>query len=264
LSDSIELRHTFDQTAETYEEARPDYPVGLFQDLIDITKIGTESSLLEIGCGSGKATRPLAERGFKVVCVELGPRLAQVARQRLDQFAGVEVITSSFEDWDSGGETFDLIYAATAWHWIDREVRYQKAATLLKPGSHLAFWSATHAFPKGFDPFFTEIQEVYDAIGESHDEPWPPPHPENVPDEAAEIESSGYFEVVGTRRYLWAHRYTAAEYLALLDTFSGHRAMEADKRNFLYREIRSRIEHRTDPRVVRHWLAILHVARIKD
>ena len=83
-----------------------------------------------------------------------------------------------------------------------------------------------HAFPDGFDPFFTEIQEVYDEIGESHEGEWPPPRPEHVADDADEIEASGLFEDVHVRRYVWARHYTADEYIALLDTFSGHIAME--------------------------------------
>ena len=43
---------------------------------------------------------------------------------------------------------------------------YAKAAALLPRGGHLAVWAADHAFPAGFDPFFTEIQKVYDALGE--------------------------------------------------------------------------------------------------
>ena len=61
---------------------------------------------------------------------------------------------------------YDLVYAATAWHWVDPEVRYQRAHEVLRPGGHLAFWRADHVFPVGGDPFFAEIQEVYDEIGE--------------------------------------------------------------------------------------------------
>jgi len=63
---------------------------------------------------------------------------------------------------------------------------------------------------------------------------------------------------------VWEVAYTARDYLALLETFSGHIAMEPRKRDSLYGEIRRRIEARADPRVRRHWLAILHVARRLD
>jgi SAM-dependent methyltransferase len=257
------LRQTFESTAELYDAARPDYPDELFDDLVELAGLAPGSRLLEIGCATGKATRALLARGFSVVCVELGARLAEQARKNL---AGLplEVHVEPFETWEGEPEAFDLVYAATAWHWIDPALRYRKAYELLRPGGHLAFWSALHAFPEGFDPFFTEIQEVYDAIGEGFTEAWPPPPPDQAPDASGEIGASGLFDDVHVRRYVWERQYTADEYVALLDTFSGHLTMDASKREHLYREIRARIEHRSEPRVRRHWYAVLHVARRRE
>jgi SAM-dependent methyltransferase len=255
------LRRTFDSAADLYEAARPSYPPELFDDLVELAELKPGDRLLEIGCATGKATRVLLERGFSVVCVEIGAQLADRARRNLAGLP-VEIHVVPFEEWwEDGQGAFDLVYAATAWHWVDPAIRYRKAHRLLRPGGHLAFWSARHAFPAGFDPFFTEIQEVYDAIGESHPGEWPPPPPDEIPDDRAEIEASGPFEDVQVRRYVWETSYTADGYVALLDTFSGHIAMEPAKRELLYREIRQRIGHRPDPRVRRHWYAILHVAR---
>jgi SAM-dependent methyltransferase len=176
----------------------------------------------------------------------------------------VEIHVEPFETWKGEPGGFDLVYAATAWHWVDPALRYRKAHELLRPGGHLAFWSALHAFPEGFDPFFSEIQDVYDVLGESYGEAWPPARPEQAPDASDEIAASGLFEDVHVRRYVWERPYTADEYIALLDTFSGHLAMAAPKREHLYREIRKRIENRPGRRVRRHWCAILHVARRRE
>jgi SAM-dependent methyltransferase len=254
------LRGTFNTAADIYDAARPSYPEELFNDLVALAKLESGARLLEIGCGTGKATRPLLERGFSVVCVEMGARLAERARSNLVGLP-VEVHLATFEGWKAGHEAFELVYAATAWHWIDPTIRYVKAHRLLRPGGHLAFWSAQHAFPAGFDPFFTEIQEVYDALGESHPGGWPPLPPEQIPDQSAEIEETGLFEDAQVRRFVWEKPYAAEEYIALLNTFSGHIAMESVKREHLYREIRQRIARRADPMVRRHWSAILHVAR---
>jgi SAM-dependent methyltransferase len=258
-----DLRRTFDSAADLYERARPSYPGELFDDLVALAGLERSDRLLEIGCATGKATRPLLERGLSVVCVELGPELAERARATLGSFP-VEVHTASFEDWEGEPETFDLVFAATAWHWLDPAIRYRKAHSLLRPGGRLAFWSALHAFPAGFDPFFAEIQDVYDAIDESWEGEWPPPPPEQVPDDADEVRASGLFDGVEVRRYVWETSYTADEYVALLDTFSGHIAMDATKRERLDREIRRLLGQRPDARVQRHWHAILHVARRCD
>lgn len=254
------LRQTFDTAAGAYDTARPSYPPELFDDLVEIAGLQAGDRLLEVGCATGKATLPLLKHGFSVVCVEIGAQLAERARSLLTGMEA-EIHIGPFEAWEGEPESFDLVYAATAWHWVEPSVRYQKAHLLLRPGGHLAFWGAQHAFPADCDPFFLEIQEVYDAIGERHRGEWPPPPPEEAPDEAAEIEASGLFGHVSVRRYLWETEYTADEYLALLSTFSGHIAMDAAKREYLYSEIRRRIEQRPDRSVRRHWSAILHVAR---
>jgi SAM-dependent methyltransferase len=166
-----------------------------------------------------------------------------------------------FESWPGPAGSFDLVFAATAWHWIRPALRYAKVHALLRADGCLAFWSALQAFPTGFDPFFEEIKEVYEAIGAPWAGDWPPPTPENVPDECAEIEATGLFRVLGTRRYVWEVAYTAEEYIALLGTFTGHIEMEAPKREHLFREIRRRLGQRSDSRLRRHWRAILHVGR---
>lgn len=159
-----DLRHTFDSAAALYHRARPDYTPELFDDLILLAALEPGDRLLEVGCGTGKATLGLAGRGFLITTLELGADLADIARRNLAAFPHVKVLRTAFEEFHPTA-AFDLVYAATAWHWIDREVGYRMAWRCLRPGGHLAFWSATHVFPDGGYRFFAEIQEVYDEIG---------------------------------------------------------------------------------------------------
>ena len=260
-SDRDRLKTTFDEVAEVYDHARPIYPEQLFDDLIALAKLQPRANLLEIGCGTGRTTLPLARRGFQITCVELGENLAAVARRNLAPFPEVRVVVAPFETWDPGGQTFDLVYAAASWHWLDPDVRYPKAAGLLKRGGSLAIISGGHAFPKDADRFFFEIQDVYRELGmEPKGEQWPPPLPVDVPDMREEIEATGLFADFDSRRYVWERTYTAEEYIALLNTFSGHIALEPDKREYLYRNVRQRINARAGSRIRRHWLAILNLA----
>ena len=140
-------------------------------------------------------------------------------------------------------------------------MRYVHAAELLRRGGHLAFWSASHVFPAGGDPFFVEIQHIYDEIGESTPSGEPRYLPGELPDGRHEIEETGLFDDVVTTQFDWEAQYTADEYLDLLDTFSGHIAMRPAQRQYLYVEIRRRLARRLDGRLRRHWGAVLHVAR---
>lgn len=254
---------TFDDIAELYEAGRRECPEHLFDDLFALAEIEPAGArVLEIGCGTGQATLPLARRGCRITCVELGANLARIARGKLAQFPLVRVVTSAFEEWRPGGERFDIVFAATAWHWLDPSMRYARAAAALRPGGVLAFTTGAHAYPPGFDPFFTEIQECYEAIGAGMMK-WPPPPPEQVPDAREEIERSNHFHDLRIARRVWTEEFTAAEYVAMMSTASDHRLMEDAKRTHLFAEMRRLIDRRPGGRICRHNLTILHVARRK-
>jgi SAM-dependent methyltransferase len=153
------LRSVFDQDAERYDRARPGYPSALFDDLADLTAVGPGSRVLEIGPGTGQATLPLAERGCQVVAVELGADLAAIARRNLARFPKVEVVTAAFEDWPLPPAPFDLVLAATAFHWIDPSVRVGKVADALRPGGSLATVT-THHVAGGDESFFAQAQDA--------------------------------------------------------------------------------------------------------
>src|ERR1700737_2851663 len=101
------LRSTFDEAAELYDRARPGYPSELFDDLAELAGLGPGARVLEIGAGTGQATLPLAERGYIVTAIELGPNLAAVARRKLARFPNVAVTVAEFESWPLPPEPFD-------------------------------------------------------------------------------------------------------------------------------------------------------------
>jgi SAM-dependent methyltransferase len=254
------LAATFERASERYQQARPEYPDALFDHLIEVTGLEAGDRILEIGCATGKATIPLARRGLRVTALEPGSALADEARRNLGGF-DVSIVEARFEDWRPSGPPFDAVVAATAWHWVDPRVGYHKAAAVLRPGGWLALWAAGHVIPYDGDPFFEELQPVYDEIGEGLPPDAVTPRPGELADQRHDIEASGWFEVVDLTQYDWETRYDADGYIALLDTFSGHIAMEAWQRERLYGEIRRRLAARRDGMLRRHWGAVLHIAR---
>ncbi len=260
-----QLSETFDSVAESYHRARPHYPDELFTEMIEAAGLRPGSDLLEIGCATGRATQALARRGYRITCVELGGELAAAARRNLAGYADVRVVTGKFESWQPpAGQRFDLVYAATSWHWIDPEQRCRLAWQFLRPAGHLAIWSALHVLPDDGDPFFLEIQEIYEEIGEGLPGDWNFPRPGELDDNVAELTASGLFSIVKVRHFDWEVIYDAAGYIELLDTFSGHMAMAQWQRDRLYGEIRRRLATRPDGLLRRHWGAALTIARRQE
>jgi SAM-dependent methyltransferase len=258
--DAARLRVTFDEDAERYDRARPGYPPAVFDDLAELAGIGPGCRVLEIGCGTGQATVPLAERGCEIVAVELGAELAAVARRNLARFPAVQVVTAAFESWPLPPEPFDVVFSATAFHWIDPAVRVVKSADALRPGGTLATIDTNHV-AGGTEQFFVDAQGCYERW-----DPATPPgmrllDPESIPMDAGEIVRSGRFEPPQFRRHAVDLRYTTASYIDVLLTYSGHRALEPAARCGLLDCISGLIDDRYGGQIVKRYLSELRVAR---
>jgi SAM-dependent methyltransferase len=257
------LRATFAEDAELYDRVRPGYPTRMFDDLAELVGARAPWRVLEIGCGTGQATVPLAERGHRVVAVELGAEMAAVARRNLERFARVEVVTAAFEDWPLPAEPFDLVVSATAFHWIDPAVRVAKSAAALRPGGALAT-VATHHVAGGSTAFFAEAQACYERF-----DPSTPPGVRlrpaaEVPFDDPEQDAPGPFGPPVFRRYERDLAYSTEEYLDVLRTYSGHRALGPGVREEMLACLGGLIDGRHGGRVVKRYLTELRVARRRE
>jgi ubiquinone/menaquinone biosynthesis C-methylase UbiE len=128
----------FDEIAAEYDRRRPAYPDELVDQACQVAGIGTGDPVLEVGCGSGQLTRSLAARGPHVTALEPGKSLIALARQNLEDAGEVEFVNARFEAASLPRERFQAVFSASAFHWIDPEVSWQKAADVLVPGGTLA------------------------------------------------------------------------------------------------------------------------------
>ena len=136
-----DLGRTFDLAAEAYDAARSGYPASLIDRAIERGALGAGARVLEVGCGTGKLTESLVERGVRVDAVDPGPNMIAVARRRLGQTDAVSFHLGRFEDIDVPGQPFDAVFSATAFHWVDPAIGWAKAAAHLKLGGLLALLS---------------------------------------------------------------------------------------------------------------------------
>jgi SAM-dependent methyltransferase len=240
-------RLVFGEVAGLYDRARPGYPASLIDDLVIWAQPGARA--LEIGAGTGKATRLLAARGVSVLGIEPSAEMAAYARIATEPLGRVEIIESDFECWRPDGLTFPLAYAAQAWHWVDQRSGYAHARAALDPGGHLVvFWNR----PAWGDT--EERRALSDVYRRTVPElpPDGPMHPDNPG--VAGIDESWPRAIAATegltdpceRTYAWSLDYTAREYVELLGTLSDVRLLDDADRQALLAGVGEAIDRHGD------------------
>jgi ubiquinone/menaquinone biosynthesis C-methylase UbiE len=177
-------RTLFDGVAQLYGATRPTYPAEIVEFLVATAGVGPGSSVLEVGCGTGQLTMDLARYGFSLTAIDIGPAMVAAARHDVADTA-VSFQAGSFEDFAAADSSFDLIVSATAFHWIDPEVRFSKSARLLRPGGWLGLLSTGEHYD---DPLGAALHEMW--VARSEDKAWSARKP---PDDADAILGSGLF-----------------------------------------------------------------------
>lgn len=263
MTDRLSRRLAYDAIARQYDRARPRYPAALFDDIFAYTDLKPDARILEIGCGTGQASLPLAQRGYALDCIELGAALAEFARANLATFPKARVIQADFDRVALAPGGYDLVVSATAFHWLDPETRFGKAQRLLKARGALALFWHRPVVTDISREFVDAVQLVYrDIAPELTRRYHRPPAPDAVATEYAElIPASGCFGELAICKHYMATKYSAAAYTDLLDTFSDHRALEPAKRRRLFRAIQALIDVAFSGEVTRETVALLYLAR---
>lgn len=239
----MDLRTTFDEDAANYDRWRPRYCPELFEEILRYGRLRSGDRAIEMGCGTGQATRPFLQAGIRVTAVELGQSLAAYARAKFVGYDGFSIAQQPFEEFPLPDAPADLLYAATAFHWIPEDIAYPKAMALLRPGGTLAlFWN--RPFPAHRDDAMqSDIQAAYARMI----------HRGARPSKVLQADQSDLFaqreETI--RRYGFVeqemHVYTQTrifrpeEHTKLLNTYSDHIAMKTADRLELEKEIEQAI-----------------------
>jgi SAM-dependent methyltransferase len=128
----------FDQVAAEYDRHRPAYPEQLIDLACQVAGLERGDHVLEIGCGTGQLTRSLLVRGLRVTAIEPGAQLAGLAQQRLQGMGELELVNARLEDARLPRAHFRAVFSASAIHWVDPDVGWQRAADALGPDGMLA------------------------------------------------------------------------------------------------------------------------------
>ena len=229
----LEESSGYDDVANLYDRSRPGYPDALVDDVLTFAQVAQGGNVLEIGCGTGQATTSFASRGLRLVCLEPGASLARVARERLRSFERVEVICTTFEQWPAEPGAFDLVFSATAFHWVRREVRFVKAARALRRGGTLAVFNAVPR-PQAL-PIPDSVKRIIKSNpAMSHGaQPWP---------FERQFSESRVFGPIEKRSYFTKRSYDVEGFAELLRTLNRFRELSTDEQAVVLRAARAAIE----------------------
>ena len=237
----------FDTVVMRYDKVRPDYPAELFADIIDFAKPAKKAKALEIGAGTGKATAPFLDAGYEVTAVEIGANMASFLRERFKEYANFNVTVADFEDIVLEDESLDLIYSATAFHWVNADIGCPKIFRALKKGGVFALFRYNHV-PRDGEALYEELQALYEKHYQSYYTSSKRPVKDDYgnPNQILHrfgcktLDAYGFADIT-MKLYDGERIYDTDEYMELLETMSDHRHLPEENRMALYAGIKEAV-----------------------
>jgi len=209
----------FGRDAEAYDGARPSYPQVAVEHVMGLVAAG---DAVEVGAGTGKATASFAREGLALTCLEPSPQMAAILESR--NLPGVTALVTTFEEWPGRSDSVDLVYAAQAWHWVDRETGFDKALSVLRPGGVLALlWNVPVDRYGRHQELYARyaphlLAERDERVRRRDDNDW-----------SADMDRAGFVETARFTHH-WSEELTAVQYRALYSTYSDHMLLEEPAR----------------------------------
>ena len=262
-----EGRRLFGVDPDGYDRARPDYPTWVFDALVSSGALFEDAITLEIGPGTGLATRHLIERGANpITLIEPDERLAHrlasslaAGKTREDRNCTVRAV--SFEDAELPDQHFDLVAAATAFHWINPITGLAKARQILKPGGFLAlFWNVFQDLDKP-DPFHEATRALLSPLADS-----PSGAPDTVPfaldraNREAEASRAGFNEL-SYEESRWTLTLDAEAAKHLYGNFSSIQRLPPAEKDNLLDALTEIAQHQFNGRITRNMTTCLYLFR---
>lgn len=248
----------YSNVATAYDRVRPCYPDEFITRAVEVTRLANTANLLEIGCGPGIATVAFARLGFKMTCIEPSRAACELAQSHCAAFPRVEVVNSTFEEWEVIPNEFDAVVAATSWHWVADKEKYRKVWTTLRDrGCLILLWNTP---PEPIADIHQQLRDLYERYA-LHLAAFAgvKQHASHLDAFGRDVVQSGWFEAIVAEHKLISEMVSGNYYIELLSTLSPYMALEREARNTLFTELLARISHKWNDSMPTQRLSALQV-----
>ena len=236
--DRADGRRLFGSDPEAYDDARPDYPAWVFDTLESSGALFRGASTIEIGPGTGLATRVLTRRGARpMTLVEPDARFAGLLQTAVGQVQAHRLIQTTFEDADLPDDAYDLACAATSFHWVDPTAGLSKLRRVVRAGGTTALFWNVFQDDHTRDHFHEATEDLLKPLARS-----PSGAPNTLPyalDRAAreaDARRAG-FQRITYREGRWSFQLTPGGVRKLYQSFSGIQRLDERERTRILDEL---------------------------
>lgn len=238
------LEWTFDTVAAIYEKLRPGYTDDLYRTLFNYINIDSSSNVVEVGIGGGQATLPVLKTGCTLTAVEYGENFSKLCEKKFAEYENFNVITEKFENVSFTDFQYDLVYSASAFHWVPENIGYSKVYAMLKSGGAFARFANHPYCDKGNPALSAEIEKLYLTYYYQYHDKDAKSEKEYSEEQAVQrtqiAEKYGFVDIKHAMFYR-TRTFSAKEYVELLGTYSDHIAIEEKIRMEFFSKIEETI-----------------------
>lgn len=222
---SAEQAQIFGEDPALYDRFRPTYPRELMETIVAAT--ASDLPVLEIGAGTGKATKAMLALGKEVHALEPDPRMAAVLDLKCKGEA-IRIEQATLEGARLVRESYDLVLAAQTWHWVDADVGYHQAADALVQGGVLALiW---HHPEREQGLLGVALEQLYAELAPSIDHLWPGQKGIDFDPGREPIAATTRFSGWSRLEHRWQRQLDPAGVIGWLCSSSDHRLLPIEDR----------------------------------
>jgi SAM-dependent methyltransferase len=257
-------RRLFGSDPGGYDRARPDYPPRVYEILTARCGLRSGAATLEIGPGSGLATRRLLAFGADpLVAVEPDERLATYLSSQLQaEGRSIDLHVEAFEEAALDASSFDLVVSATAFHWLNQPVALAKVGRLLRSGGWLANWWNVFGDSFGVDAFHEATKHFMEPLGRpAANADGRLPFPLDAEARLADLRAAGVFDEIDHEIMPWPARFTPSQIRALYSTFPNVSGLSEPRRSEVLDALAAIAEREFGGLIERTFYTSIYVAR---